>query len=390
MNVLMISWDRTAAMDKKEEILGDFQDRLAIYGKYVSKLFVIAYSLKNMNLRPKQIDDNVFVYPTSSYNPMTFIFDGYRIASKIFNNEKIDIITTQDPLLTGLLGYILKKRYCVPLNVQIHADYLDNKFWLNKSKIAHFLNILGKFIVKRADSIRVVSSKIKNYLEKCLLIPSNKIFIIPVFVNINKFIEYNPLYIIKQKYSDYENIILFVGRLAEQKNIPNLLKAIPNVITKFPKTLFLIVGEGKEIKKLENMIDTFNIKKNVKFEGLVDNNNLLEYYYSCDLLVLPSYYEGWGLVAIEALACGKPVVMTDVGCANEIVINEKTGYVVPINDSKALAQKIIYLLENPELRKEMGKNGKELIKETQDIHKNAYKYRELYEKTIELAKKETR
>lgn len=391
MNVLMISLDATAAMEPAD-IIGDFPERLVEYGKHVSKIFVIARSLRKMHLKPKKLGNNVFIYPTSSHGILLSIFstlDTYRIASRIIKREKIDVITTQDPFFAGLAGYLLKKRYGIPLSVELHADYLDNKFWLGESKLNHLRNWLGKFIVKRADAIRdTTAGRIGDYLKNKLSIDASKIAASPFFANVRDFIEFNPSYVIRKKYSNYENMVLFTGRLAKQKNIPNLLKAVPEVLAGYPKTLFLIVGDGEERAKLEEMVRKMGIEQSVVFEGSVAHQVIYEYFYSCDMFVLPSNYEGIAWVRVEALACGKPVISTDVGAAHEVVTDGETGYIVPLDTPQALAQKIVYLLENPELRERMGKRGQQLVKEeNRDIKQNAYKYRELFEKAIVNAKR---
>lgn len=389
MNVLIISLDATAAMDTTD-VIGDFKARLMEYGKHVSKIFVIARSTRKMHQTPKKLGENVFVYPTSSLSPLISIFttlDTYRIASRILKSEKIDVITTQDPLFAGLAGYLLKKRYGIPLSVEIHGDYLDNKFWLGESKLNYLRNWLGKFIVKRADAVRDgTTGKVGDYLKNKLLIHPDKILTLPIFTDTSQFCQYRPSYTIKKKYSAYESIILFAGRLAKQKNIPNLLKAIPQVIARYPKTLFLIVGDGEERTQLEEMTHELGIKPNLVFAGSVAHQAVIEYFYSCDFFVLPSNYEGRAIVLIEALACGKPVISTDISGARETIIDGETGYIVPPDDPKALAQKIIYLLEHPELREKMGKRGQEWVGETQDIKKNAYKYQELFKKAIANAR----
>lgn len=390
MNVLIISLDATAAM-VTTDIIGDFPERLVEYGKHVSKIFVIARSLRKMRLKPKTLGHNVFIYPTSSPGILLSIFstlDTYRIASRILRREKIDVITTQDPFFTGLAGYLLKKRYGIPLSVELHGDYLDNKLWLGESKLNYLRNLLGKFIIKRADAVRdTTAGRIGDYLKNKLSIDASKIAASPFFANVRDFIEFNPSYVIRKKYSNYENIILFVGRLIKAKNIPNLLKAVPEVIASYPKTLFLIVGDGEERVKLEKMVRKMEIEQSVILEGSVSHQALPEYFHSCDIFVLPSNSEGIARVRVEALACGRPVISTDVGAAREVIIDGETGYIVRTSDPKALAQKIIYLLGNPELRQKIGKRGQEWVRETQDIKKICYKYRELFEKAIENAKR---
>lgn len=389
MNVLMIGLDSTLAMDK-EKVIGDSQDRHILYGKYLSNLFYIAPSKREQKLKVKELSDNVIVYPTNSRNILTFIWDAYRIGRKVCKENKIDVITTQDPLLTGLVGYLLKRKFKIPLNVQLHGNYLDNDFWLKDSKLFRILNMIGKFVVKRADCVRVVSSIIKNTLINKLGIPSEKIITFPVFTDVSKFENSASKDNLKGKYRDFDNFVLFVGALIKRKNVESLVSAARDVIKKYPKTLFLIVGEGKERTKLSKLATKLKVGQNIRFEGKVTQKDLPSYYQMCNLFVLPSKEDGWGRVVIEALACGKPVIVSDACGVSDVVISAECGFVFPVNRADILAERIIYLLDNPELREEMGRIGKELVIEKLDIKKNAYKYRELYEKTIELAKQEER
>jgi glycosyltransferase involved in cell wall biosynthesis len=308
--------------------------------------------------------------------------DAYRIVSKIFKKERIDLITTQDPYLTGLVGYMLKRKYGVPLIIQMHGEELDNKFWLQERRINLFFNILGKFLLKKADAVRVDSERIENYVRRKLKIPTQKIFRIPVFTFVEKFIRYNQkrAFKLKKKYSTYSNIVLYVGRLSIEKNLENLLNAAPAVLKKYPKTLFLLVGQGKEEERLRKLARYLGIQKNVVFEGFV--KDVVPYYHMCDLFVLPSNYEGRAIVLVEALACSKPVISTDVSGARDVIFDGKTGYVVPLNDAHALAEKIIYLLNNPKRREQMGKRGQKYVMKTQDIKRSSHKLREMYTKVI--------
>lgn len=390
MNVLMIGLDSTLAMDK-DKVIGDSQDRHILYGEYVSNLFIVVYSGKG--LKTRELSDKVTVYPTCSKNlhiPLSnlfvFSFDAYRIAKRICQEYKIDVITTQDPLLTGLVGYLLRKKFKIPLNVQLHGDYLDNKFWLKESRLNYFMNMLGKFIVKKADSIRVVSNKVGEKLMLKLNIPDEKLISFPVFTNIAKFIvqpSVNP----RENFLEFKNIVLFVGRLSTGKNVETLLMAAKEVLEECPKTLFLIVGDGRVRGDLEKLAQQLKAKQNVRFEGAVNYEDILRYYQSCDLLVLPSKHEGWGRVAIEGLACAKPVIVSDACGISELVIERECGFTFPPDRPDILAEKIMYLFENPGIREEMGERGRRYVKGNLDIKKNAYKYRELYEKTIELARR---
>jgi len=149
--------------------------------------------------------------------------------------------------------------------------------------------------------------------------------------------------------------------LAPEKNVPALIKALAIVVKKYPNTVLMIVGDGPERKKLEKLVAKLELENNVVFIGAVKPDKVVNYYGLCDTLVLPSNFEGWGRVVVEACACGKPVIMTDVGCAGEVIINGKSGLVVPVGNVEALAEKLIYLINNVSIAKKMGKTGKKIV-----------------------------
>lgn len=383
MNVLMISLDSTLMMDK-ERVIEDTQDRHILYGEYVSQLFIVVRSGKG--LKARKLSDKVTVYP-AALESFLFVWDAYRISSHICRGNKIDVITTQDPLLTGLVGYLIRRRFKIPLNVQLHGNYLNNDVWLKQSKLNYLLNILGNYIVKRADSIRVVANRIGQKLALKLNIPAEKFITLPVPTNVARFINYHQGKNFKEKFTEFENVILFVGRLSKEKNVEALLVAAQKLLPMCPETLFLIIGDGPRREDLQKFAKQLEIGQNIRFEGSVSYKDVLGYYYSCDILVLPSKHEGWGRVAIEGLACGKPVIVSDACGVAELVLERECGFTFPYDRPDILAEKIMYLFENPKIREEMGVRGREYVKETLDIEKNAPQYAELYCRTVELAGK---
>lgn len=381
MKVLMISLDSTLAMDK-EKVMGDTQDRHILYGKYLSKLFIIVLSKKGQKLTVKRLSDNVIVYPTSSRRFLS-LWDAYRIAKNICRENKIDVITTQDVFFTGVTGYLLKRKYDIPLNVQFHADFLDNKYWIKESILNYILNVIGKFIVKRANSVRVVSSTIEQKIIK-FDIKKNEIINIPTGggININKFMDKDGNKI-RNKYltNKYDRLILFIGRISKQKNLPNLLNAIYEVIKKHPNALFLIAGDGIEKSSLMKMSEELKIGNNVIFVGSVPYEEIPYYYAACDLFVLPSNYEGTARVLEEAAASGRPIVTTNVSGASDVVINGVTGYIVEPENPNKLAEKILKVIDDRELAKGMGKKGQKYVFEKYDRSKNVYEIIDMWRRT---------
>ncbi len=359
MRVLMISFDSSAAAVEGERFMGNLQQRLVEYGRHLEHLYCIAYTPREGRYSYRRLGDNVEVIPTLSRNPVLFAWDAYRIGSRICRRG-VDIITTQDPIFCGIAGLALKYRYRKPLLVQVHGDSLDNRYWLKERRVRYLLNFVGKFVLRRADGVRVVSERVKKRVMR-MGVEESRIFKLPIHVDVRKFAEAGGGEEIRARFAGCGCIVLFVGRLAREKNLPNLLRAASLVVKRFPDTLFLIVGDGPERKRLEHLAKELEIEKNVVFEGMVEYDSLPAYYRACDIFVLPSDHEGWGLVLVEAMAAGKPVVTTDVGLAGEVVEDGVTGIVVPRRNERELAEAIVRLIEDGELREKIGEEAKRRV-----------------------------
>ena len=110
------------------------------------------------------------------------------------------------------------------------------------------------------------------------------------------------------------------------------------------------------------MIQKMNLKDNIILEGKV--RDIVQYFYSSDAFILPSNYEGRAIVLVEAMACGLPVISTNVSGTSDVITQKRNGLIVPINNSKLLAENIIYFINNTEKMKEFGRQGKKFVKET--------------------------
>jgi glycosyltransferase involved in cell wall biosynthesis len=386
MNVLMISLDPTLAMDR-QSVVGDSRERHIAYGKHLSHLFIVVMGAKTRNLRPQQLSHNVVVQPVSYKEPFSYIRNTYKVCLGICQSHKIDVIATQDPFATGLVGYLLKRKLGIPLAIQVHGDFLDNRYWLRENFKNPVFNFLGKWLIKRADGIRAVSSGIKQKLIHYGL-PEHKIWVVPAPVFLNKFSRPSPEKVndIRQKYSLPEGrTTLFVGHLTKAKNIANLLNAAKIITQRYADARFLVCGEGEEKEKLEHLAQELGIEDNVIFTGQIPYDELPDYYYVGDIFVLPSSHESFGLVLLEAGMAGKPVVATDLTGPRDIVVDKVTGFLVPPQRPEALAARISTLIEQPELARQLGENARRHIASNFDTEAGIKKVIDMWAGTIKLA-----
>lgn len=161
-----------------------------------------------------------------------------------------------------------------------------------------------------------------------------------------------------------EKLVLTVCRLEPRKDLPTLIKAAKIVVGKNPRAKFVIVGEGISSGELRGMVAKEGLDEFVKFAGRVSEEDLPKYYAAADLYVLPTLYEGFGIVYLEAMASGCPVLSTKVGAVPEVVGSD--GVLIEPKKPELLAEKILEILANERFRQELINRGLKKVREKYD------------------------
>lgn len=330
MKLLSISTDRNLFKSNSA-----VRARQIEYALEREETHIIVFATRDFNFESEKIADNCFVYSTKSRNKWFYLFDAINLAGEIMREKGITNLTCQDPFLTGLAGWWLKrcarKLQFLNLEIQVHTDigsqYFASTFG-NKIR-----QEIAKFILPRADQIRVVSARIKDFLISEWKIAENKINIRPIFVDTEKIKNAEITVDLHEKYPKFAKIVLMASRLEPEKNIGLALKAWREVIEAKPTTGLVIVGSGSEEENLKLIAKKLNLENSVIFEPW--QNNLASYYKTADLFLLTSFFEGYGLTLVEAQAAGCPIISTDVGVAREV------GAEIVGNNAEALAQAIL-------------------------------------------------
>lgn len=287
-----------------------------------------------------------------------------------WNVSDIDLVTAQDPFFCGLVGYVAAYRSKAALQIQDHSGAFARKPFGWKELL---LRPFSKFIVEKADRIRTVSQRGKKALMN-IGIQENKIDVIPILGDVQKFLGI-------QRNSSSNKNVLCVARLEKEKGIEVLLFAFAAVRNIIPEARLEIVGDGSMRNGLEKLRDRLGLDKAVSFAGKIDSP--VEKFAAANVYVQPSYFEGWGMAAVEAAASELPVVMTDTGCAGEAIIDQKNGLIVPPADAARMSEALVKLLQNPAHAIEMGKQGREIVKGLIQGHSDPVKeVRQSFERTI--------
>ena len=233
---------------------------------------------------------------------------------------KFDVIDCQGfPFFSCFTAKISSSLGRSPLIITLHEVW--NNYWYEYlGKAGFFGKLVEKIMVNLTDKIITVSKKTKTDLMAVK--SSEKSVVIPNGIDFNYINKINP--------SDEKSDIIFAGRLIKEKNVDILIKTIAIVKERIPDIKCFIIGDGPERAKLERLVQELDIQNNVSFKGFMKNyNDLISYMKASKVFVLPSTREGFGIVVIEANACGLPVVVVNhkMNAASDLIINNKNGII---------------------------------------------------------------
>ena len=270
---------------------------------------------------------------------------------RIILREQIDLVHAQQSRCL-LQGGIAARLAGVQGVVQTeHNISLD---WYRRARIPKRIrwinNLVRHFVVRfLARKIIALSSGVARFYTEVLRINPGKVVVIP-----------HAHQVVQERCTVFSPnasspIIGTVANLTEQKGLPYLIKAAAIVLKSHPEAQFHFVGEGHLRNSLQQYIEALGVTENVKLLGFQPNAAALMSTF--DIFVLPSLWEPFGLVLLEAMANGLPIIATDVDGVADVVLDGQTGILVPPADPEALAMAIRRLIEHPDLAREMGRRG---------------------------------
>ncbi len=223
--------------------------------------------------------------------------------------QRPDVVSAQDPFLTGLVAYIIAWMRGSKLHLQVHTDLFD-PYFSSRSLGNRLKVLLARFLLSQADAVRVVSKRIADSLvARAYQAPT----VLPVFVDIENLAKAEALDR-RARYPNFKKLVLVVSRLEKEKNVAASIRAFAEIAKSDPAAGLVVIGSGSERVALESLARELGIVDKVVFEGAQDP---FPFYKAADLVLVTSEYEGFGMVLVEALAAGCPVVSYDVGLAKE-------------------------------------------------------------------------
>jgi glycosyltransferase involved in cell wall biosynthesis len=350
-----------------------------IYFQEIFKRIVkLGYSVTQLavqydNALETEVIDGIKIIRIGSKN--TFNFDVYRELPHLLEQDSYDIVVDDLNKIPFYSPWITKKPV-LALMMHLFRKSIFSEVSFPFASYVYLTESLIPWCYKK-NNFAALSESSKQDLVK-MGIRSSKIVTIPPGIDLNM---YRPNFTAKEK-----NIIIHTGRLKKYKSVDHLILATQKLIGKYKDLKTVIIGDGDDLPRLKELTNKLSLENHVIFTGYISESEKIKYYQQASVLVENSIKEGWGMIVIEANACGTPVVSARSPGLRDAVLDQKTGFLYDYGNIGDLTQKIDLLLENQTLNREMAQAGIQWSKNfSWDNATN--EMLKIIEKTVEESKK---
>jgi len=348
----------------------------------------------------ESVEDGVFVHRVGT-NPkrysaaarINYIFHAWLKLSDIISHRGIDIVEASQWGADAFL-YTLKKHAPLVIRTDVSArDMLMTKTYsgIYERAALEVLSLIEDYSIRRADRVIAISQEMYARVIDRLHIPKEKVDIVFHGIDTSRyhFVESD----IRRRFEIPQSVpmLLFVGRLETRKGVYILCQAIPEVIRSMPMARFVFVGRdtksapggGSVRSYISQIADHYGYTGNLHLIEFLPPDELIAMYSACDVFVLPSFQESCGMVILEALACGKPVVTTNTGVVSDMRLDSAAITIVSPADTEGLAKAIIRVLSlNDDERELAATKNRELMETRFSISSWVDKVVRVYEKAL--------
>ena len=303
---------------------------------------------------------------------LKFGLDGVRKIARELKDRKIDVLVAHG-YKADILGRLAAWMAKVPLIVVSHG-------WTGESCKIRSFDAIDKLFCRVADAVVAVSDEQARRLALSG-VPDRRIHVIKNCIRLpDPALDRRE---VRGQYGIPEDICWLVagGRLSPEKNFGGLIEAVRRAAPSLPDFCLSIFGEGPEREFLAGKIDEYGLQDRIRLQGFTED--FPGALAGADMFVLSSLTEGLPVVVLEAMAAGVPVVATDAGGTREVVVDDVTGLLVPLDDPKALAEALVRVASENPLRERLGKGGFELVSSQFTFDRQARQYEDLYDAMIQ-------
>lgn len=381
MHVLMISFDPSLATD------GEAKRRHIAYAELAGQLTIVTHTHRGSGgaFSPAPC---LTIVPSNSRHKSTFPLDAYRLA--LSHARHADLVTTQDMLLTGLVGVWLRRHLRVPLLVQNHTYVFGNQAWLAEHPLRNRLLLgLADYVIHRADMVRTVNRKERDNAINMGFAPE-RVVSLPLATASARFADPIPDAVLSEHraalgLTPEHKVVLWVGYPIAAKRVPLLFKVFRRVLDQEPNARLVLIGDMRRSQQdLHAVAQAENVADSVIMHGPVPHDALPAYYALGDVYVHTSSYEGVPRVLFEASAAGLPLVGMNAVGVDEVVEDGLNGYLVPDGDVEGMAGRIVELLRQPERARSFGLAARQRALERFNADDYAEKWTNIWRQAVEL------
>lgn len=323
---------------------------------------------------PPGIIPNIKNYSLAKFQIFPYIFACFSKVLETVKKHKIDLIHAQWAFPSGFVAVLTEKVLKIPFLVTTQGA----EFFISKPT---FIKKIIRYVLQKAECVMPVS----YHMYKRAIVygaDKNSLFVIPNAVDTKTFSKSNNNGRSELGIDPDNYVILTVRRLVHEKKVDVLIQAFAKFAESKSKVNLVIIGDGPERKKLENLARKLDVADKAIFIGWIDNKNLPKYYNISDVYVLSTVQEGLSLSLLEAMSCGLPVICTNIVGNPEVVSDGKNGFLVPPNDPNAICERLGYLYDNPNLATEMGKKAAKFINQNYSLKVIGKRIKDVYEKVV--------
>ena len=332
------------------------------------------------------------VFHRASVKILGFFLNNGRLFITIVKKGKdSDIIYSLNPSFTGFCSCVAAKILRKPFVIR----YVGDAAWETASNtkqtekffesfllspeggiLIKILLLVQKIVLTKADKIITPSNFLKKMLTTYYQVPAHRISIIHNSIDLDDYKSDGEI----NNYNSFYPIVLTVSRLIRHKRVDQIVTSMSRVKQRYPKSVLMIVGDGPEKTKLQDLAEELKLQDMVIFFGTIPKKKVVRLMQKANIFILNSVYEGLPHVIIEAMAAKIPVIATNIPGTDELIQNADTGILIPPDSEESLAEKILELSENKELQIQIANNAFSQIERLFTWNKNLYQLEREFEK----------
>jgi len=389
LSVALLSWEYPPA------IVGGLSRHVyhLAHGLVADGHDVTVYTRGHPDAPPDEDDAGVRVVRTDEYPPRIAFDDlvpwvlAFNIAllhraEADLRDRPPDVLHAHD-WLVGYAAAALKDLHTLPLVATVHATEYGRHQGHLPGQLQVLIHQVEWWLTFEAGRVITCSEYMREEVTRIFELPPDKVEVIPNGVDLKRFAPAEGARAARAELSpDGAPLIVFAGRLEYEKGVQTVLEALPRIDAGVPGVRFVVAGAGTHREELERRAGDLGLSERVRFEGFVDEARLRDLYGAADLVIVPSLYEPFGLVALETMACGSPVIVADTGGLREIVHHDITGLRFIPGDARSLAEVGVRLLTDRRLARRLALEAQSVLAERHSWSAVAARTAQTYQRTI--------